>query len=107
ERYDSHGDVPLFGLTSVGGATALLQELHGAHAGYGGLAPDADGVDRQVRYRAPAFNAQGETANPPLTFAAEVAKVAEPHASRSFTGSTLIDYRGPAHTFASVSMIDV
>jgi CHASE2 domain-containing sensor protein len=107
ERYDSHGDVPLFGLTNVGGATALLQELHGAHAGYGGLAPDSDGVDRQVRYRAPAFSAQGEMADPPLTFAAEVAKVAERDAPRPFAGSTLIDYRGPADTFTSVSMIDV
>jgi CHASE2 domain-containing sensor protein len=112
ERFDSEGDVPLFGMTSEGGATELLEELNHAQAGYGGLPRDPDGISRYMRYQAPTASAESPTASvqpkrPLLAFSVAVAKTAEPRSASRFSGQTLIDYHGPPNTFASVSMIDV
>jgi CHASE2 domain-containing sensor protein len=106
DLFDNKGDVPLFGYTEEGGALELLREQNNAQAGYSGLPQDPDGEVRSVRYYA-SPQVSGEPENRLLALSVAVAKIAEPHASARFTGSTLIDYHGPPNTFASVSMIDV
>ena len=104
ERFDSEGDVPLFGREGTGGATPLLRRL-GARAGFGGFPLDSGGVYRRMQFSAPSL--EGEKENPLRSFAVKVAEVAEGHPIARFTGKILIDYHGPPHTFPSVSMIDV
>lgn len=104
ERFDSDGDVPLFGREGAGGATPLLRRL-GARAGFGGFPLDPGGVYRRMQFSAPSL--EGEQENPLRSFAVAVAEIAEGHRIARFTGKRLIDYHGPPHTFPTVSMIDV
>jgi CHASE2 domain-containing sensor protein len=105
ELFNNSGEVPLFGREEEGGATSLLAELNHAHAGFGGLPREPDGVYRRMVYTAPALD--GTPENRLLSFAVTAAQIAERHAIPRFTGSTLIDYHGPTRTFANVSMLDV
>jgi CHASE2 domain-containing sensor protein len=104
-RFDTEGDVPLFGREGAGGAGSLLKELNNPRLGFGGLPLDPSGVFRRVQYAAP--RVEGLPENRLRTFSVAVAETAVPNSVRRFTGSTLIDYHGPPHTFTSVPMIEV
>jgi CHASE2 domain-containing sensor protein len=105
KTFDSIGEIPLFGETNKRRIKALLGELDHAKPGYSGLPRDLDGVVRSVRFMARPSGSD-ERENQLHAFSVEVAKLLR-HLSLPSAGSTLIDYRGPPHTFASVSMIDV
>lgn len=106
KTFDSAGKIPLFGETNDKRIKDLLGELDHAELGYSGLPLDPDGVVRSVRLMARP-SASGEPGNRLHAFSVAVAEVLRRHLSLPSTGTTLIDYRGPLHTFASVSMIDV
>lgn len=98
ERFDSEGDVALFGREGFSGARALLRTLH-ASAGYDGFPLDPGGVYRRMWRRPPRSRL--------LSLSVRAAEVADPGSVPPFTGAILIDYHGPPRTFRTVSMLDV
>lgn len=98
ERFDSEGDVALFGQEGFSGARKLLRRLH-ASAGYDGLPLDPGGVYRRMWRRPPRSRL--------LSLSVRAAEVADPGSVPPFTGTILIDYHGPPRTFRTVSMLDV
>jgi CHASE2 domain-containing sensor protein len=115
ERFDNQGHVPLFGYEGgegpsneeEEGSIELLERLGNAHAGVDTFPEDYDRSFRQVRYQYASARERHEKPVAPalLSFSVAVAELVG-HVP-PFKGPALIDYHGPTHTFATVSMIDV
>lgn len=98
ERFDSEGDVALFGREGFFGSRKLLRE-RGADAGYDGFPIDPGGVYRRMWRKAPASELK--------SLSVVVAEKADPGSVPPFSGEALIDYHGPPRTFPTVSMVKV
>jgi CHASE2 domain-containing sensor protein len=98
ERFDTEGEVPLFGREGFGGSGPLLSSL-GARPSFGGLPLDVHGVYRWLSYTAPYSHLH--------SLSVVAAEVAGGRPIASFSGPALIDYHGPPRTYTTVSMIDV
>lgn len=108
ERFDNQGNVALF--EREGGEAEssidLLERLGNARAGVDTFLEDYDHSYRQVRYQYAPGHREGRPPVPALlSFSVAVADLVGHVAP--FKGRALIDYRGPAHTYATVSMTDV
>ena len=98
ERFDTEGDVALFGREGVNGSKKLLEELH-APAGYDSFPLDPGRVYRRMWSHPP------QSKLPSLSV--KTAEIAAHRPVARFAGEILIDYHGPPRTFTTVSMIRV